>query len=567
MQNLRGKDGLNGIDRIVPITNSITDAPDKAWLGQLLLIADSDIFVGNTEYPKGQLLRIKQLKPLVVEDAGNISIKGGTGPTGPQGGTGPQGDTGPSAFDVAVTFNNFKGTESEWLASLIGPQGPQGKESEIPGVTGATGPILIPSVDENSGLLSWRVEQTPINPPPVNIRGPEGPEGPIGPDGAPGSSGLQGLPGVGIARIENRFRTTANYAKPPIFLPGTDTIDPEWQSNIELVSINLATPYMWRWQRIIYTNGSNNDLEINANQVFLITRYSTEHGIALNIFGEYDTYQDFLDAVAAGVLPNTVASGEPGDPNLNPGKPGHAYLILNEDTTNIATIVLWEVGASDWSEPIVFQGPRGNDGRTAFEVAQDYGFLGTEDEWVNEYIVGATGPIGATGATGLPGGQGATGPIGPASTVPGATGATGPIGVTGATGPIGNTGHIGATGATGSTGIAGGTPGIDAVEVVVLPWTETGRVQWGEVFPGSNTYFFNFYIPAAGAFLALNFILDADYNLRMVGEPPLPNVTMRRTENGDLYVTVENSMVPIIFRVADGTIPGEIPGSLYVTVG
>ena len=37
----------------------------------------------------------------------------------------PDGADGDTAYEVAVT-NGFQGTEAEWLASLVGPQGPQG---------------------------------------------------------------------------------------------------------------------------------------------------------------------------------------------------------------------------------------------------------------------------------------------------------------------------------------------------------------------------------------------------------------------------------------------------------
>lgn len=81
---------------------------------------------------------------------------GATGPAGPQGDQGiqgpmgPKGDTGAkgadgyngtngiSAYEVAVV-NGFTGTETEWLASLEGPQGPAGADSTVPGPTGPTG--------------------------------------------------------------------------------------------------------------------------------------------------------------------------------------------------------------------------------------------------------------------------------------------------------------------------------------------------------------------------------------------------------------------------------------------
>lgn len=45
-----------------------------------------------------------------------------SGPTGPPG---PQGPQGLSAYEVALE-NGFVGTEEEWLASLVGPQGEPG---------------------------------------------------------------------------------------------------------------------------------------------------------------------------------------------------------------------------------------------------------------------------------------------------------------------------------------------------------------------------------------------------------------------------------------------------------
>ncbi len=69
---------------------------------------------------------------------GPQGIQGEIGPQGPQGIQGIQGELGDSAYEVAVA-NGFVGTESEWLASLIGPQGPQGEQG-IQGIQGETGP-------------------------------------------------------------------------------------------------------------------------------------------------------------------------------------------------------------------------------------------------------------------------------------------------------------------------------------------------------------------------------------------------------------------------------------------
>lgn len=54
---------------------------------------------------------------------------------------------GDSAYEVAQK-NGFKGTEQEWLASLVGPRGPQG----LPGEGGSTtGSLLL--TDEKTGVV------------------------------------------------------------------------------------------------------------------------------------------------------------------------------------------------------------------------------------------------------------------------------------------------------------------------------------------------------------------------------------------------------------------------------
>ena len=73
---------------------------------------------------------------------GETGAAGSTGPQGPQGIQGTQGPQGPqgqqgvagengadgeSAYQIAVD-NGFEGTEQEWLASLVGPQGPKGED-------------------------------------------------------------------------------------------------------------------------------------------------------------------------------------------------------------------------------------------------------------------------------------------------------------------------------------------------------------------------------------------------------------------------------------------------------
>ena len=115
---------------------------------------------------------------------------------GPQGEQGPKGD---SAFDVAVA-EGFKGTEAEWLASLVGPkgdegkqgpagkdgiQGPQGPQGEI----GPQGPQGEPGKDGSITFEELTEEQK------ETLRGPQGIQGPKGDKGDPGEKGADGQPG------------------------------------------------------------------------------------------------------------------------------------------------------------------------------------------------------------------------------------------------------------------------------------------------------------------------------------------------------------------------------------
>ena len=124
-------------------------------------------------------------------------------------------------------------------------------------------------------------------------------------------------------------------------------------------------------------------------------------------------------------------------------------------------------------------------GKSAYEIAKDHGFEGSEEEWLESLHgdtgpagpqgepgpqgpkgengdkgdTGAQGPAGPTGAQGEKGETGAQGPVGPK----GDTGAQGIQGERGAQGPQGPAGETGPQGPKGDTGTAGYTPvkGID----------------------------------------------------------------------------------------------------------
>ena len=87
----------------------------------------------------------------------------------------------------------------------------------------------------------------------------------------------------------------------------------------------------------------------------------------------------------------------------------------------------------------------GDDGKSAYEIAQDHGYLGTETEWLLSL---EDGPVGPPGSVGPPGD---TGPVGP----PGPTGPAGPQGPEGDPGVDGVDGAEGDVGPIGPQGPAG----------------------------------------------------------------------------------------------------------------
>lgn len=108
------------------------------------------------------------------------------------------GTPGPSAYDVAVS-NGFVGTQTQWLASLVGATGSQGPQG-VAGPTGATGATGATGPKGDTGDVG------PAGPQGIQgVAGPAGPAGADGADGPPGADGAagpqgvagpQGLPGV-----------------------------------------------------------------------------------------------------------------------------------------------------------------------------------------------------------------------------------------------------------------------------------------------------------------------------------------------------------------------------------
>lgn len=150
---------------------SLNGNPDAIKiLGSVTVSRSATTTVSSTEITIGLNTATVELEILGV---------GPQGPTGEDGPQGPQGEDGLSAYAVAVE-GGFEGSESDWLASLVGPQGPQGEQGPqgIQGEVGPQGPR------GEQGPQGERGEQ-----------GPQGETGPQGPQGEPGPQGEQGIQG------------------------------------------------------------------------------------------------------------------------------------------------------------------------------------------------------------------------------------------------------------------------------------------------------------------------------------------------------------------------------------
>jgi hypothetical protein len=115
----------------------------------------------------GKLTKVGTSSPTCPAPGKAISwnSQGASGATGAQG---PAGANGLTNFDLAQQ-NGYQGTLSQWISSLIGPQGPSG----LTGTTGPAGPTG-----------------------PTGAAGPTGATGPTGSIGPTGATGPQGPAGI-----------------------------------------------------------------------------------------------------------------------------------------------------------------------------------------------------------------------------------------------------------------------------------------------------------------------------------------------------------------------------------
>ncbi len=400
-----------------------------------------------------------------------------TGATGPQGIQGPAGANGLSAYDIAVQ-NGYTGTQAQWLSTTTGAAGTNGVDGkntlvkttiEPSGVNCATGGTKVEvGLDANSnGILDASEINTTLTKYICNgLDGATGPQGVAGTNGATGPQGIQGVAGTtgpqgpaganGLSAydiaVQNGYTgTQAQWLSTTTGAAGTNGVDGKntlVKTTIEPSGVNCAT------------GGTKVEVGLDANS----------NGI--------------LDASEINTtLTKYICNGLDGAT----GPQGVAG-------TNGAT---GPQGVQGVAGDIGPQGPAGANGLSAYDIAVQNGYTGTQAQWLST-TTGAAGTNGvdgkntlvkttiepagincATGGTKIQVGldtnsngvldaseinatltkyvcNGAVGATG-AQGVAGVAGANGPQGIQGITGPAGTNGTNGNTVLNGTIAPTAGT--------------------------------------------------------------------------------------------------------------
>jgi lysophospholipase L1-like esterase len=297
---------------------------------------------------------------------------------------GVPGADGDSAYEIAVA-GGFVGTEAEWLNSLIGPEGPQGPQGNpgadgLPGADGAQGPQGIQGIQGDAGPAG-----ADGLPGADGADGAQGPQGEIGPQGPQGLQGPQGIQG-------------------PAGADGADGAD-------------------------------GTSFTVDAVGLFA-TRSTYDNEAEGFAFLASDTGDLYIREGALGnwsiAIPFQGPKGDTGDtgPQGIQGEQGPQGIQgIQGDVGPQGLQGVQGVAGND--------GADGIDGLSAYQIAVNEGFVGTEAEWLAS-LQGADGADGADGAQGIQGIQGIQGEQG-IQGLPGNDGADGTDGADGQGVPVGGT--------------------------------------------------------------------------------------------------------------------------------
>ena len=208
--------------------------------------------------------------------------------------------------------------------------------------------------------------------------------------------------------------------------------------------------------------------------------------------GNEITYTTYLDGSGVSSVQNVGTHTSTVTTSGPRGLPGKSAYQIAVEHGYVGTEEEWLASIGSGGS-----GVSGDDGASAYEVAVANGFVGTEVEWLAS-LEGPQGPVGPKGDPGEQGPVGSVGPEGPVGLI-GPQGPEGPQGIQGEQGPIGPAGPAGVTGPQGEQGPIGpqgdiGPPGVDGQDGApsrpALQVPLGGQMIAGEVIPviGPGTF-------------------------------------------------------------------------------
>lgn len=274
---------------------------------------------------------------------------------------------GASAYEVAVE-QGFIGTETEWLASLVGPIGPQG-EIGPEGPQGPEGTVAF------EGLTPEQIDQ---------LRGPQGEIGPAGLQGEQGPQGIQGPIGpVGPQGLRGLKGDTGSQGPVgPTGPAGARGLQGEKGLKGDIGPQGPAGP----------TGPAGPQGE----------KGETGASYKVKWLGEWDPTKMYFSAEAVSYNGSSWLV-QPDQGGVNPGnKPGVYYKW----------VLMADKGADGATGPAGPAGPQGDPGPTGATGVQ--GPAGAQGPIGLQGEPGPQGPKGETGAVGPMGPEGPQGPPGPA---------------------------------------------------------------------------------------------------------------------------------------------------------
>ena len=365
------------------------------------------------------------------------SLKGEQGPAGPQGEKGEpfkyedftedqladlvknieSGADGKSAYELAQE-NGFEGSEQEWLESLKGEQGPAGPQGE----RGFSAYAAWKALDGNANgtveefIESLRGEQGPQGP-----QGEKGCQGPVGPAGPQGEKGdpfkyedftkdqLDALVGPQGPQGERGYSAYAAWK----------TLEGNANGTVEEFIESLRGE-----QGPAGPRGEKGEKGDNGLSAYMLAR---------TYDGFEGSMQEWLDTLVGpqgeqGPAGPQGPQGEKGERGLQGENGLSAYMLAKKYDGYEGSLPEWldslkgeqgpqgekgepfkyEDFTKDQLDALVKDIESGVEGKSAYKLAQENGFEGSEQEWL-ESLKGEVGPAGPQGEKGDVGPQGPQG--------------------------------------------------------------------------------------------------------------------------------------------------------------